>query len=314
VSKLSWYPSYVIFYMELMTTTERSSLEPEGWLHAFRGHVFSLLVSSPAKCHLYPRPTSPSPHIHRRLLERLVGSQPQEDNWSLQHYVLFYCVRKIHGRLSMKYGTDNRLLDTVLSVSTAQVTEAFQAEMDGEAPEHIRRHDESWLLKLEGCDTLRLGPPNKKGRCMLERSAHNEGLLWLMLIQLLVVLRETTTTLVKLRGRHRTYDVDDIEFNMSILDSALQCLDLLVSRSGSIWRLLRNTAIVTAITVSRNMPWHRRRVDVGSRSATPVLNSISLLPRTQTLKIRTRLTLTPLWIHSGLVAAPYTLDSCSARH
>jgi hypothetical protein len=147
----------------------------------------------------------------------------------------------------------NRLLDTVLSISTAQVTEAFRAEMDGEVPDHIRRHDESWLLKLKDCDTLRLGPPNEKGRCMLERSAHNEGLLWLMLTQLFTVLRKTTTTLVKLRGRHRAYDVNDIEFNLSILNSALECLDLLASRSGSIWRLLRNPAIATAITVSRNM-------------------------------------------------------------
>jgi hypothetical protein len=153
------------------------------------------------------------------------------------------------------------------------------------------------LLKIPGCETLKLGLPNGNGRCILERSAHNEGLLWAFLTLLLRILSRTTEKLSEFRGLCRLEDTDRLEAGLAAFNSALHTLHDAVSRSGSIWRLLRNPAILNAIKVRCNTSY-RRGIDPVRRPATPVQKSITLLARMQTRRILARLTHSPIWMQS----------------
>jgi hypothetical protein len=185
----------------------------------------------------------------------------------------------------MKYDTKNKLLDTVLDISPTQVTEAFKAEIDSETPDRIQKQDEMWLVQLPGCNTLERDPPNGAERQTLKRSAANEGLLWSSLTCLLRTIFKATTKLVGFRERHQPQQEDAINRTLTILNSALKSLARLLSRSGSIWRLLRNPAIANAIKVGRDVLSSRRGIDPVIRNDSPILNSISLLPIMRTWRI-----------------------------
>jgi hypothetical protein len=182
-------------------------------------------------------------------LQRLLPhARPQEGYRSLERFVTFYCVRKIRSRLNMKYIARTKMLDTVLNITTADITDAFCPEV---AEENIPKANEVWMQALSQCSSLRLGSPDEDGRRTLERTVQNERILWRYLVLILRVLRRASDSLSNDREHLKPEKADDIESRLDKLCGTLRSLDDLLSRSPSFWCLLRNPALMGAFPVSR---------------------------------------------------------------
>jgi hypothetical protein len=184
-------------------------------------------------------------------LERLLRDQSVDGRKTLRRYVLFFCLPKIHGRLSMKCFDQTMLVDTILAIRPDQVRANFSPNVFVDVPSHLQDRDETQLkglLPSKHRNTLQF---SQDGRHILERSARNESILWVALMAVLKGLDLILKDLLKFRkDGHKPEDVNRIESLLDQLHVTLSSLNLLVSRSPSFWLLLHNRAVVNAIEVS----------------------------------------------------------------
>jgi hypothetical protein len=166
-------------------------------------------------------------------------------------YVLFFCLPKIHSRLSMKYFDQTVFLDTIRAIGPDQVRASFSTDVSANVPSHIRDRDETQLRDLLPDNRQNTLQFSRDRPHILERSARNEGVLWAMLKFILTTLNCVLKDLLKFRKNgHKPEDVNHIESLLDGLHVTLTSLNSLVSRSPSFWLLLHNRAVVDAIEVS----------------------------------------------------------------
>jgi hypothetical protein len=184
-------------------------------------------------------------------LEKLLSDRTLDGRKSMRRYVLFFCLPKMHGRLSMQCFDQTMFLDTILAIRPDQVRASFSTNVSTDVPSHLRDRDETklrGLLPSKHQKTLQFSQDEPH---ILERSARNEGVLWVALMAVLKGLDRVLKDLLKFRkDGHKPEDVNRIESLLDQLHVTLSSLNLLVSRSPSFWLLLHSRAVVDAIEVS----------------------------------------------------------------